>query len=788
MGPEYVRVCPTCGSKQAPDVIRCTCGAMLFGLDLVRTAAAETPPAPPSPVPAAAKKPGLICPYDDCGQTSPPDSDTCIYCNRPLATGRAPARERQPDSLMSLPPALADRYRIVHPFPAGGAEAELLLVEPLDGGRPLVAKIYRAGIHPKDAVQQRIARIDPRHRIRTVETGTSGGHAFEVMEHCPYGSLRDRLTRGPIAPDTLVAVARELAAAIAAVHAAGVVHRDLKPENVLIRLEQPLELVLIDFGIASVLDATQRFTGAARTLPYASPESLSGVIDGKADYWAMGMILLEATLGKHPFAGLSDAVILHHLTTRSIDVAAVQDGNLRKLLKGLLLRDPRARWGRDEIARWLAGDTSLPEPVERGPDAGFRAPYHLGDEICSTPEQLATALSRNWATGIADLTNGQLLRWFRDVQKDQNAVRLLIELQQERLMHVDVRLLKLLLHLAPGIPPVWRGENIELPAILPRANLALKGDADAARWLHALYVHGVLEAYAEAGNADAAEIVLRWNGVIGRFAKAWKAQLDFLKKKEAEFERDQVALFDELLYGRTGPPRPSLRLLHPRILALAYDPAWAQRLRKRIAADLAALTVQCPWLAELGDPLAMDAASLLALESLLPEARRAADGQNKARARRHREEIEELRALEAESAALVERLRTNALENMLTPGVCHEMRGDVGRWFGLLARVQSAGRSDEGFLELRQSLKRAEPCVNHIRILLDILAERRTANAGWMSGSALAFGGLALLLVPSFFGVRAFYLIGSVIVIILAWRTLPNYFTMRNIRKLATRL
>lgn len=789
MGPDYVRVCPTCGSKNAPDVMRCACGAMLFGVDLVRAgAAAESAPSSDPSAPATAKASAVTCPYDDCGQANPPGNDKCIYCNRPFASGAALTPANEPQSLVSLPAALADRYRIVRPFPAGGAEAELLLVEPLTGGQALVAKIYRQGIQPKNAVQERIGRIDPRHRVRTVESGTSGGHAFEVMEHCAYGSLRDRLSRGPIAGESLTSIVRELAAAIAAVHAVSLVHRDLKPENVLIRLEQPLQLVLIDFGIASVLDATQRFTGAARTLPYASPESLSGVIDGKADYWAMGMILLEVTLGKHPFAGLSEAVILHHLTTRSIDVAAVRDGNLRKLLKGLLLRDPRARWGRDEIARWLAGDASLAEPAEQGPEAGFTEPYHLANEICTTREQLAIALSRNWAAGIADLTNGQLLKWFRDVQKDQNTVRLLIELQQERQMHVDVRLLKLLLHLAPGIPPVWRGEGIELPAILARANLALKGDAEAARWLHALYSHRVLEAYAEAGNPDAADIVRRWNAASDRFADAWKTRLAFLKEKGPGKDPDEVVLFDDLLYGKAGPDRPPLLSLHPRLLALAYDAAWSERLRRRVMADLAPLVIHCPWLAEIGDPLTMDAASLLVLESLLPEAAKAADRQNKANARRRQAEIDELRAMEVEAATLVENLRTNALENMLTAGVCDELHSDLERFFSLLARVQSAGRADEAFLELQRSLKRIESIANHMKILIEILAERRAAKSGWLSGRTLAFAGLALVFAAPFFGARAFYAIAVAIVTVLAWRMVPNYLTAQRIRRLASRL
>ena len=258
-------------------------------------------------------------------------------------------------------------------------------------------------------------------------------------------------------------MAAELNGAISAAHASHLVHRDIKPDNVLVRSRVPLQLILIDFGIASILDATQRFTGAARTLMYASPESLSGVIDGKTDYWALGMVLLEAATGHHPFTGLSDAVILHHLATRNIDLQNVAEPGTRKLLKGLLLRDPQKRWGSSEVSRWLQGDVSLAEPADVAVALHFAEPYHLGDQQCHTAEQLAVALAAHWKEGVADLNNGQLLSWFSNVQKDQNTVRLLLDFQQDARLPGDVRLLQLLLHLYPALAPVWRGESAELP-------------------------------------------------------------------------------------------------------------------------------------------------------------------------------------------------------------------------------------------------------------------------------------------------------------------------------------
>src|ERR1043166_9592182 len=272
--------------------MRCGCSALLAGVDLVRKGMASAPLDSSQTTPSLPQ--AVTCPYQDCGQSNPPGSATCLYCNRALADNAALSPGGRAHSLLGLPAALKDRFSILRPLPTHGAEAELLVVQAHGGGPERIAKVYRHGIQPRREVQERIARIHPRHRVEVLESGSSEGYAYELLEYCTHGSLRERLDSGPLDSAQLHVVVRELAAAIAGVHAAGLVHRDLKPENVLVRAEQPLVLVLTDFGIASVLDATQRFTSTARTLPYASPESLSGVMDGKADYWALGMITLEA--------------------------------------------------------------------------------------------------------------------------------------------------------------------------------------------------------------------------------------------------------------------------------------------------------------------------------------------------------------------------------------------------------------------------------------------------------------------------------------------------------------
>jgi hypothetical protein len=788
MDAELIRRCPSCGAENLPSVMRCICGMILAGVDIVRRDAAQAVIDKPAVQQVAGDAAEVVCPHDDCGQTNPPGSTSCLYCNRPIAGSVTPAvSELAPSepmqSLVILPAALRTRFRIVKPMPTRGAEAELLVVQAISGGPDLVAKIYRHGIQPKRDVQERIGKIPVAHRVDVLEEGVSDGYAYELMELCEHGSLRQMMDGGILEPEILRTVIHELAAALQDVHSAGLVHRDLKPENILIRSHQPLDLVLTDFSISSILDVTQRFTGVARTLPYASPESMSGVIDFKCDFWAMGMLVLECATGKHPFAGLSEAVVMHHLTTRNIDISAVSDRDVHRLLLGLLQRDPALRWGADEIQRWLKNDTSLANPVEHGTVRGFNEPYHIGNEVCYKPEQLAVALSRNWKEGVSDLSNGLLLGWFRDVQKDQNVSRLLIDMRSQSGMHVDRQLLKLILHLAPGIPPVWRGETIELSTILTYANKALTGENEAAYWLDNLYQHRVLEVYAEAGNRQAADLVKRWHRAFDQFEQAWKTKLSIITEKSAARDPDEIADFDQLMYGRNEINRPSLASMHARLLAMSYDNSWAERLRKRILAEVLNLSASCIWVSDLGDPLQMDAASLLVLEALLPEAKKSVEHQLKKMERNRKKMDREYLALRDEIRRVMSGIRSISSSQLATPSVSEELSELLGQYLDLIPAIRASNRSDQEWLSLKNLALSPKVVAELMMEELGRLRQHRAITSGWLNFQTLGLFVLAILLLPIFVP-NALLWLTLLAFIIVVWRLLPDYWMMKSIREL----
>ncbi len=806
MSTSLVRVCPACGTHLPADRLRCDCGALLFGVDLVRPVAlddADPSPAsvraPDEPTPAKESAPSLRCAHEDCGQLNPAGSRLCLYCNRALAVegAHAPGPMPEPEhALLQLPSALRTRYKVLRTFEARGAEADILLVEPpqSDSGPSvsLVAKIYRQGILPSAEVQGRIAQVDPRHCVKVFETGLSDGRAYEVMEYCVHGSLRQHMVKGEARPLGFVSeVVRELAAALVAVHEVALIHRDLKPENMLLRSEQPLDLVLTDFSTASVVETTQRFTGMARTLHYAPPEALSGVLDAKADYWAFGMLLLEMATGSHPFEGLSEAVILHHLTTRAMEVSAVPDARLRQLVAGLLLRDPKRRWGAQELTRWLSGDESLPHPMEKGIEPGFAQPYAVLHERCTTPEQLAIAFARHWQAGIADLANGQLLRWFTETQKDQNAVRFLLALRYDSHLSVDEQLLRFILHFAPGIPPMWKGRGVELSALLTQASQALRGDEAAAEWLCQLHRDRVLSTYAHAGNAKAAELAARWNAAAENFDAAWSVYAALLQSRAVSARGPaEVVLFDDVVYGQsagTSPTRPPAAVLHPRLLAAAYDPAWVERLRDRLVRDLAVLAARSPWLIELGDPQTMAPAQLLACEALLPEMRKASERQTRQDDLHQQQQTNARAGLHAALQSTLAQVSQQARQvpYLFPDSRVHSLRQALNDHADLMVQIRAHGDADQEWLAMRRQALRSEPVALRLRDLCDRLSERTTANQGWFGRETFTFSGVGLAVAVLLLSTRMLLVLLGIGAAIAAWRGVPTLLMVQDIHRLA---
>lgn len=157
--------------------------------------------------------------------------------------------------------------------------------------------------------------------VRTYEAGSESidgkTRHYLVMEYVEGKDLRELLDDLEDVPEALLReIARQTAAGLEAIHAAGVIHRDLKPENVLIT--EANEIRIMDLGVAKLLDATVALTREGQftgTVLYASPEQFHDEeVGASSDLYALGVLLYELATGRNPFFRRDPvAVIQAHL-------------------------------------------------------------------------------------------------------------------------------------------------------------------------------------------------------------------------------------------------------------------------------------------------------------------------------------------------------------------------------------------------------------------------------------------------------------------------------------------
>ncbi len=178
---------------------------------------------------------------------------------------------------------------------------------------------------------------------------TADGTPFLAMALYRGETLKARLTGEPrLTIAAALEIARQIVAGLAAAHQAGVVHRDLKPGNVMLLPEGGVKI--LDFGLAKVRD--QNVTGSGRVLgtaAYMAPEQIRGSpVDGRADLWALGVLMYEMLTGRQPFRGEHEISVAHAILhtepeppsqLRSDIPAAVED-----VVLTLLSKDPGRRY------------------------------------------------------------------------------------------------------------------------------------------------------------------------------------------------------------------------------------------------------------------------------------------------------------------------------------------------------------------------------------------------------------------------------------------------------------
>ncbi|MFF1411120.1 serine/threonine-protein kinase [Streptomyces sp. NPDC058289] len=266
---------------------------------------------------------------------------------------------------------IGSRYT-AHQILGRGSAGTVWLGEGPDG--PVAVKLLREDLASDQElvgrfVQERSALLglEHPHVVCVRDLVVDGNDLALVMDLVRGTDLRTRLDRERrLAPEAAVAIVADVADALAAAHAAGVVHRDVKPENVLLDMQGPLgpggahPALLTDFGVAKLIDSPRRSTGGRASAPttriigtpdYLAPEIVEGLPPRAAvDIYALATVLYELLAGFTPFGGgHPGAVLRRHVTETVVPLPGIPD-ELWQLMVQCLAKAPASRLRASELS------------------------------------------------------------------------------------------------------------------------------------------------------------------------------------------------------------------------------------------------------------------------------------------------------------------------------------------------------------------------------------------------------------------------------------------------------
>jgi tetratricopeptide (TPR) repeat protein len=281
-----------------------------------------------------------------------------------MMTSQPPTDRNSFPILERLRSALAGKYDVEREIGRGGMAA-IYLARDVRHPRNVAIKVLPPELATAIAAERFVLEIKTSaqllhpHILGLIDSGEADGLLYYIMPHVRGESLRARIAReGRLAPDEAARIGCEVASALEHAHGMGIVHRDIKPDNIL--LADGSHVLVADFGLArAILQATdQRLTSSRRILGtplYMSPEQAFGLqqLDGRADIYSLGCVLLDMLTGLPSFDSKRDAAKpegavslaqTDFLTPRQRAQRADMPRSLKLIVERALQEDPARRF------------------------------------------------------------------------------------------------------------------------------------------------------------------------------------------------------------------------------------------------------------------------------------------------------------------------------------------------------------------------------------------------------------------------------------------------------------
>jgi len=294
-----------------------------------------------------------------------------MHCSRPMCR---PLHHTAPTNGQGLPLPRVERkrqgarfgeYELIAPLATGGMggvylashvtsgeKVALKVLDPLFANHPeVVARLYSERTISVRATHPGLLQIRDAAR-------TSDGVPYLVMEYLDGRTVASIVDHAPLAMIEIIGLGAQIAAALAALHEAGIVHCDVKPENLFVLSDRAWgtlpRVKVIDFGVSRRIDEPPADDASiAGTPAYMAPEQWKGAPQPATDVYALGCVLYELVTGETPFDGSLPQLMLAHLEQRPARPTWLRTGlpiDLERVIMRALAKDPALRPTMRELA------------------------------------------------------------------------------------------------------------------------------------------------------------------------------------------------------------------------------------------------------------------------------------------------------------------------------------------------------------------------------------------------------------------------------------------------------
>ena len=280
---------------------------------------------------------------------------------------------------------ICNRYKILDHLGTGGMATVWLGYDTILD-RQVAIKTFKIDVNDEDAVKRfnreakAVTSLSHPNIVSIYDVENEGEFYYLILEYVEGMTLKDYMIKNPRIPiETIVHIAKQIAAGLSHAHQNGIIHRDIKPQNIL--MNENLTCKITDFGIAraygdTTLTQTNQMLG---TVYYLSPEQARGnVATAQSDIYSLGILIFEMITGQIPFKGESAvAIALKHLQEELPDIDKYRE-NVPQSVKNIVLqatmKNPNERY---ISSKELFDDLSTvlnPERLYENKYTGFKIP------------------------------------------------------------------------------------------------------------------------------------------------------------------------------------------------------------------------------------------------------------------------------------------------------------------------------------------------------------------------------------------------------------------------------